>query len=80
VSENGDLSGGDPNQVADGVDQRRLASPVGTEQAKEFAGPDVEVELPKPEGAVVITLFQPPDRERWLVSLRNPSSMAVPDP
>jgi hypothetical protein len=37
VAEDADLAGGDPDEVADGADQGRLARAVGTEQAEERA-------------------------------------------
>ena len=43
---------GDPQQVADGADQRRLAGAVGAEQAEERARRDLEVEVLERERAV----------------------------
>ena len=57
-SEHERLALGDPDQVADGADQRGLAGAVGPEQTEEAAGGHLEVERVEGEGAVVVALGQ----------------------
>ena len=76
---------GDAQQVADGADQRRLAGPVGAEQAEERARGDLEVEVLEGERAVVVALRQSAQVEGGVVPVHRfdvsdwPHTQGVPD-
>ena len=55
-AEHADPAAGRADQIADGVDQRRLAGPVRAEQAEELPGGNLQVELVEADGAVVVGL------------------------
>src|SRR5262249_56688041 len=57
-AEDVDLPRADPDEVAHGADQRRLAGAVGAEQAKELASSDLEVEAVEGQQATVVALGQ----------------------
>ena len=63
MAEDRDLTLGEPQEVADRVDQRGLAGPVRAEQAEEAAGRDLEVERVEREDAVVVALGELPQLE-----------------
>ena len=52
-----------PDQVADRVDERRLARAVGAEQAEELARGHLEIEARERQRPVVVALSEVPDRE-----------------
>jgi hypothetical protein len=59
LAEDVDLAACDPDQVADGADQRGLAGAVRAEQPEEGAIRNLQVEVLEGEQTVVVALRQP---------------------